>query len=442
MPSHRDGSIKAEFLCPSVLCCSFQAPTSHGNVLCFFPSIISAGCWGMGAWDISRSFSTGPCGRAGAPASAWNGPSGCPQMMPIRRRAAEVPPPPAPALPGCWLPQRRKQIVSKQAGTHADSFPSSWLQAASFRNKQRCDHLCCLNSLNCLLPRNAWRWLALGWHCLRCSYLSTSLWLQSGDGGGLAKNSGPCQGGRLLSRSTLVLIRPTHHHPVHSRLHCIASPTLEIEILAKCISLMLYARSPANSFPWLFLLPGLAYLLTYLHGWPRCMWSSLACPEKKRNIKALAELSYSSTKGDAWGPGNATWVFCCCPCLTLHARLLIEKLPTLGEGRIPDRTHFDARTTPHPAWALSHTSTPTRPGSGALVAPSPPAFLCFNFSACASVIHTYIPYFFIARILPSDPMINGDSVMKSTNLPSADEEAVRRGAAWRWRRCSEGHGSE
>jgi hypothetical protein len=26
-------------------------------------------------------------------------------------------------------------------------------------------------------------------------------------------------------------------------------------------------------------------------------------------------------------------------------------------------------------------------------------------------------------------MINGDSVMKSTNLPSADEEAVRRGAA-------------
>ena len=84
--------------------------------------------------------------------------------MPIRRRAAEVPPPPAPALPGCWLPQRRKQIVSKQAGTHADSFPSSWLQAASFRNKQRCDHLCCLNSLNCLLPRNTWPagcWLTL-----------------------------------------------------------------------------------------------------------------------------------------------------------------------------------------------------------------------------------------------------------------------------------------
>lgn len=26
-------------------------------------------------------------------------------------------------------------------------------------------------------------------------------------------------------------------------------------------------------------------------------------------------------------------------------------------------------------------------------------------------------------------MINGDSVMKSTNLPSADEEAVRRGGA-------------
>ena len=122
----------------------------------------------MGAWDISRSFSTGPCGGAGAPASAWNGPSGYPQMMP-NRRAAEAPPPPAPALPGCWLPllwlpQRRKQIVSKQAGTHADSFPSSWLQAASFRNKQRCDHLCCLNSLNCLLPRNTWPagcWLTL-----------------------------------------------------------------------------------------------------------------------------------------------------------------------------------------------------------------------------------------------------------------------------------------
>ena len=28
-------------------------------------------------------------------------------------------------------------------------------------------------------------------------------------------------------------------------------------------------------------------------------------------------------------------------------------------------------------------------------------------------------------------MINGDSVMKSTNLPSADEEAVRRGVARR-----------
>ena len=181
------------------------------------------------------------------------------------RTAAETPA--APALPGCWLPQRRKQIVSKQAGTHADSFPSSWLQAASFRNKQRCDHLCCLNSLNCLLPRNAWRWLAVGWHCLRCSYLSTSLWLQSGDGGGLAKNPGPCQGGRLLSRSTLVLIwcTPTHHHPVHSRLHCIASPTLEIEILAKCISLMLYtlARPLIPSLDYFCCLAYL-YLLTWL----------------------------------------------------------------------------------------------------------------------------------------------------------------------------------
>ena len=65
-------------------------------------------------------------------------------------------------------------------------------------------------------------------------------------------------------------------------------------------------------------------------------------------------------------------------------------------------------------------------------------FLCLH--QCNTYLHTI--FFFIARILPSDPMINGDSVMKSTNLPSADEEAVRRGAAWRWRWCSEGHGSE
>ena len=348
MPSHRDGSIKAEFLCPSVLCCSFQAPMSHGNVLCFFPSIISAGCWGMGAWDISRSFSTGPCGRAGAPASAWNGPSGCPQMMPNRRRAAEVPPPPAPALPGCWLPQRRKQIVSKQAGTHADSFPSSWLQAASFRNKQRCDHLCCLNSLNCLLPRNAWRWLALGWHCLRCSYLSTSLWLQSGDGGGLAKNPGPCQGGRLLSRSTLVLIwcTPTHHHPVHSRLHCIASPTLEIEILAKCISLMLYARSPANSFPWLFLLPGLlTCLLTYMVGLDAC---GLVEHAQKRSETSRPWLSWATLPQKAMHEDRATLRGCLLLPLLNFARTAIDR-KTSNPWR---RTN----SWQNPLWRANHTA--------------------------------------------------------------------------------------
>ena len=46
---------------------------------------------------------------------------------------------------------------------------------------------------------------------------------------------------------------------------------------------------------------------------------------------------------------NATWVFAAAPAPLLNfARTAIDrktsKQPTLGEGRIPDRTYFDAQT--------------------------------------------------------------------------------------------------
>ena len=113
-------------------------------------------------------------------------------------------------------------------------------------------------------------------------------------------------------------------------------------------------------------------------------------------------------------------------CLTLHARLLIEKLPSnqpLAKDEFLTEPTLTERKQPSAAPDMgfkSYINTHDRLAGGGSIPPSASISLL-------ALIYLYI--FFIAHILLSYRMINGDNVMKSTNLPP-DEEAVW----WWWQR--------